>query len=155
VDKTKQYYTAEKKVLKKGYGELAIVEVCNHRKEKECEAKFLIRYNSGQRDWCSIGAVLYEVSELAEVYMKDCKLTWETLGYDINNQNKVNEQDNDETKSNETLTETNETNETTIDNNKRNEIENNGSNEKDIENNGINEKTVENNDINETTVDGN
>jgi hypothetical protein len=99
VDKTKPSFTAERKVLNKKYGELKIVEVCNVMKEFGKEAKILLRYNSGQRDWCGVGPCITECTTMLEEFMNNNDLTWEKLGYtgefpeeiDDNNTNKEKE----------------------------------------------------------------
>lgn len=81
VDKNKKYHTVEKKVLVRGYGELEILEVCNLKKEYNKEAFLLIRYNSGQREWCTIEPCLEECPDLVTEYLKENKLTLDKLGY--------------------------------------------------------------------------
>ena len=82
VDKSKEFYTANRKVLNRNYGKVYVIEeVCNVQKEVGKEAVFLLRYNSGQRDWCAIEPCLKECGTKVNFFMKDNGLTWEKLGY--------------------------------------------------------------------------
>jgi hypothetical protein len=80
-NRTCKYYTAERKSTVKDIEELQIVEICNRKKEQNEEGKLLIRYNSGQRDWCRIEPILCEVPEMVLNYMQQQKLSWDDLQY--------------------------------------------------------------------------
>jgi hypothetical protein len=57
------------------------MEVCNHCKRFYEEGKFLILYNTGQRDWCQIGLAMLEVKDMGIAYVAENNLTWDMLGY--------------------------------------------------------------------------
>lgn len=80
-DRTKEFWTVERKRLVKGIKEWEIEEICNHKKEYDKEAMFLIRYNTGQRDWCLIEPCVQECPDLVLKYVTEHLLTWNALGY--------------------------------------------------------------------------
>ena len=99
VDKTRTYYTIERKVLVPDYGEdWEILEICNHNKEWGKEAKLLVRWNSGQREWSYISNVMIDDKDKVISYVENNQLNWNTLGYNYipeNVETEVSETSND------------------------------------------------------------
>jgi hypothetical protein len=80
-DKTRRYWTAETKIQRKNNKELEIIKVWNYKKVVGKEAKLLVEYNDGRRDWGNIADVLEDVSDLVYQMMDECKISFEMLGY--------------------------------------------------------------------------
>jgi hypothetical protein len=82
VDKTKEYWTIQKLVLNKDYGEYEYEKICNHKKEFFKPAVFLVLWNSGQREWTAIEHCVVDGPALVIEYMEENNLDYDKLGYD-------------------------------------------------------------------------